>query len=113
MKHTLLALALSFAAIGDTITAYCPCRKCCGQWAGSGQRTASGTVPTPGRTVAGPRSVPFGTRVHIAGVGWRVVEDRTAKRYDGRWDVFFDDHDAALRFGKREVKVTVERKAKQ
>lgn len=106
MKALLLALALCASALGDVVTAYCPCRKCCGQWAGSGQRTASGTVPTPGRTVAGPRSVPFGTRVHIAGVGWRVVEDRTAKRFDGRWDVLFASHAEALKFGKQQQKVT-------
>ena len=105
MKRLTILLAFCAPLLADTITAYCPCAKCCGRWAGPGQRTAAGTVPTPGRTVAGPRSVPLGTRVHIAGIGWRTVEDRTAKRFDGRWDVFFATHAEAVKFGKQERKV--------
>jgi 3D (Asp-Asp-Asp) domain-containing protein len=49
----------------------------------------------------------FGTKVHIEGVGRRVVQDRTARRYDGRFDVYFDDHDAAQEFGIRKARVRV------
>ena len=88
-----------------TVTAYCPCKVCCGQWAGG--PTASGKMPVAGITVAGPRSIPFGTRVWIEGVGERVVQDRLARKYDGRFDVFFASHKEALRFGKRSLKVKV------
>ena len=88
-----------------TVTAYCPCKVCCGQWAGG--PTASGKMPVAGITVAGPRSIPFGTRVWIEGVGERVVQDRLARKYDGRFDVFFASHKEALRFGKRQLKVEV------
>lgn len=108
MKLFTIMLALCASALGDTVTAYCACKMCCGQWAGG--TTAAGTVPKAGRTVAGPRSVPLGTRVHIAGVGWRVVEDRTAKRFDGRWDVYFANHGEAINFGKRKASVTKGRK---
>ena len=64
-------------------------------------------MPKPGITVAGPRSIPFGTRVWIEGVGVRVVQDRLARKYDGRFDVFFASHKEALRFGKRSLKVKV------
>jgi len=92
-----------------TVTAYCACKKCCGKW--SGGPTASGRMPVAGITVAGPRSVPFGTRVRIEGVGVRVVQDRLAKRFDNRFDVFLGSdeqaHGKALRFGKRTLKVEV------
>lgn len=64
-------------------------------------------MPKQGVTVAAPRNVKFGTRVRIEGVGERIALDRTSKRFDGRWDVYFSRHEDALRFGKRELKVTV------
>ena len=44
-----------------TLTAYCNCAQCCGT---AGNLTASGTVPTAGRTVA-MAGVPFGTKLLI------------------------------------------------
>ena len=88
-----------------TVTAYCPCTVCCGKW--SGGPTASGKMPVAGVTIAGPRSIPFGTRVWIEGVGERVVQDRLARKYDSRFDVYFADHTEALRFGKRTLKVRI------
>lgn len=86
------------------VTAYCHCADCCGK---AGQPTASGRMPEAGVTVAGPRSVPLGTWVEIEGVGRRRVDDRTARRFDGRWDVFMGSHGAARKFGKRNLKVHV------
>lgn len=85
------------------VTAYCLCRMCCGNSDGT---TASGRIPVQGVTVAAPRWVPFGSRVYIQNVGWRVVQDRTARRYDGRWDVYFTRHRDAKRFGLRRLEVT-------
>lgn len=81
-------------------SAYCACAVCCG-W--SNHPTASGVWPVEGVTIAAPRSIPFGTRVWTP-LGWRIVQDRTARRYDGRWDIYFRRHADAKRFGI--VKVT-------
>ena len=89
-----------------TVTAYCPCAKCCGKWAGG--RTADGHMPAPGVTCAASRSVPFGTRLLIPGVGWRTVQDRLARRFDGRVDVLFATHAEAVRFGKQKLEVRKE-----
>ena len=86
------------------ITAYCACALCCGN---GPKPTASGTWPVAGVTVAAPRTVPFGTRVWIEGVGVRIVQDRLSVRYEGRWDVFMPSHQAAKKFGKRRVRVEV------
>lgn len=86
------------------ITAYCACKLCCGPDAVG--LTASGVRPVQGVTVAAPRSVPFGTLVNIDGVGLRTVQDRMARRYDGRWDVYFERHEDAKQFGIRKAVVT-------
>lgn len=104
---TLLLVVLLLLTEGSTVeaqryfvTAYCSCVKCCGRWS-AGRRTASGEVPKAGVTIAAPRRIPFGTRLWIEGLGWRVVQDRLAKRYDNRIDVFVNNHHAALAFGKQ------------
>lgn len=84
------------------LTAYCHCATCCGK---AGQPTASGVMPRVGHTIAAPRWVPFGSYVRLPGMGWRRVEDRTAMRYNGRYDVFMASHAEAKRFGKRTVTV--------
>ena len=103
-----LLATLATQASQAVVTAYCPCAVCCGDWA-SFHRTASGTVPKPGRTVAAPRGVPFGSRIYIAGLGWRVAEDRTARQYDGRFDVFVGTHREAQRLGFRRATVRIEK----
>lgn len=85
------------------LTAYCPCELCCGQWAGG--NTASGTVPTAGRTVGvDPEVIPLGTTVYIDGRAYRA-EDTGA--FTGNIiDIYMDSHEEALRFGRREATVT-------
>lgn len=107
MKSLLAIFFLLYVSThADTITAYCACNKCCGHWSKTGT-TSAGTKPTAGRTAAGPRHIPLGTVVFIAGVGVRTIEDRTARRYDGRWEIYFNSHQSAKAFGKRELKVYV------
>lgn len=89
------------------ITAYCACTVCCGPHAAG--ITASGKRPVQGVTIAAPRHVPMGTRVHVAGLGWFQVQDRLARRFDDRWDVYFKEHETARRFGLRRARVTVAR----
>lgn len=83
-----------------TLSFYCPCEKCCGQWAGGA--TASGTTPTPGRTVA--CELPFGTRLMIEGHEY-VVEDRGVS---GMWvDIFVGSHEEALQRGLYQTEVYI------
>lgn len=61
--------------------------------------------------MAAPRSIPFGNWVRIRfsnGVTIvRRVEDRLARRYDDRFDVFFPDHKTAVKFGTRTARIEV------
>lgn len=94
------------------LTAYCPCRICCGVWAdkrpGGVVYTASGEVAREGVTVAAdPDVLPIGTVIEIDGLGQRVVQD-TGSAVKGRHiDVYFTDHHAALQFGRQERKIKI------
>lgn len=109
LKLTILCLAVATMASAATkeftVTAYCACEKCCGKWS-KYQKTASGVKPQEGVTCAAPRSIPFGTKLQIEGLGTRIVQDRLATKYDSRIDIYFNDHKKALQFGKRRLKVT-------
>lgn len=84
-----------------TITAYCGCKKC----SGGSKKTASGTTPTEGRTIAADTSVlPFGTKVVIGGVVY-TVEDCGSGVTGNHIDIFFATHSKALAFGKKSMKV--------
>ena len=78
-----------------TITFYCPCERCCGEWATG--CTASGVLATEWHTIATSEMFPFGTRLYIDGLGYFTVEDRGVE--DNCIDVFVNDHDDALNYG--------------
>jgi 3D (Asp-Asp-Asp) domain-containing protein len=112
MKLFLLtALALVLTTQGHapklrrfTVTAYCHCRVCTHRGDGI---TASGIRVREGITIAAPRSIPFGTRIHIPGAGWRTVQDRLSRRYDHRLDLYFTSHKRALQWGIKTLTCTI------
>lgn len=85
-----------------TVTAYCPCRKCCGKW--SDGITASGATAKAGRTIAAPRNFAFGTKLVINGVTY-TVEDRGGSIKGRRLDIYFSNHSEAKKFGKQRLEV--------
>lgn len=92
------------------LTAYCACKLCCGPHAKG--ITANGAQATVNKTIAAPRSIPFGTKVIIPEIGTNtyIVQDRLSKRFPSRWDLFINSHKKAKKFGKRQVKVIYELK---
>lgn len=68
--------------------------------------TASGTTARMG-TVAAPKQFRFGTRLLIQGLGLFVVEDRGHDITGVKLDLWFPSHAEALRFGRKNLKVTV------
>lgn len=85
-----------------TLTAYCACPICCGQW--SSGYTATGTLATEGRTIAvDPGVVPYGSKVLLIWPdGTRheyIAEDCGSGINGNRIDVFIADHEAARVFG--------------
>lgn len=89
-------------------TAYCTCVTCCGIWSqdhpsrvGTGyvQKTASGTVPTAGRTISvDPDIIPLGTVVVIDGHEY-VAEDTGSAVKGNIIDIYFASHEDAREYG--------------
>lgn len=83
------------------LTAYCSCEKCCGKWS-EFNKTASGTTPEQGRTVA-CNLLEFGTEIVINGEKY-TVED-TGNMKEKIIDIYFNSHEEALNFGVQYAEV--------
>ena len=87
-----------------TITAYCPCEKCCGKTDGI---TATGTKATAGRTIAvDPNVIPYGSEVVIDGKTY-ISEDCGGAIKGNHIDMYFDTHEQALQWGVREKEIII------
>ena len=63
-------------------------------------KTATGTVPMSGRTVAvDPRVIPLGSKIHIEGVGERIAEDTGGKIKGKKLDLFLPSTRECREFG--------------
>jgi len=102
-----------WVTISMRVTAYCPCEKCCGEWADG--VTANGHVIEPGDCfVAADSRFPFGTEMLIEGYNASKptkVFDRGGAIKGNKLDVFFHTHQEALEWGVRYIDVKVRRKA--
>lgn len=86
-------------------TAYCPCEICCGKW--SGGNTKSGTIPKEGRTIAvDPNVIPLGSKVIVNGTSY-IAEDTGSAIKGNMVDIFFNNHQEALNWGRQKVRVEV------
>ena len=103
-EYTTAVTEREYIEVTATLTAYCPCVKCCGKSDGI---TASGTQATAGRTVAvDTRLIPYGTEISIDGKTY-VAEDCGGKVKGYTIDVFFDSHEEALNFGRQTKTVKI------
>lgn len=83
-----------------TVTAYCPCEKCCGVFANG--YTATGAKATQGVTIAAdPDVLPMGTEIELDGHTY-TVQDTGGSIAGNRLDLYFDSHEDALQWGVRE-----------
>lgn len=97
-------------------TAYCTCVKCCGIWSQEHpsrigtdyvQKTASGTIPTAGRTVAVDINlISYGTVLIIDGHEY-IAEDTGSAVKGNVIDIYFDSHEDALEYGVQYKKIYI------
>ena len=106
-----------------TVTAYCPCKSCCGwerTWYGKpvhAYGASKGAYKKPGRTASGKKAktgtiaadgrYAFGTIMDIPGYGRGEVLDRGGAIQGDTIDVFFKRHRRALEWGRQTLPVTV------
>ena len=85
------------------ITGYCSCEKCCGKK--EEKLTKTGTIPKAGHTVAAdPEVLPMGSRVKIDGITY-TVEDTGNLVKGNVIDIYFDTHEEAMKYGRKEKRV--------
>ena len=72
---------------------------------GNGDMTYTGAEPRAGRTVAAdPDIIPLGSEIEVGGCIY-IVEDTGKKIKGNRLDIFFDTHDEAVVYGRRQEPV--------
>jgi len=102
--------SVSWQTVRMRVTAYCPCRKCCGKYSDGGT-TASGYRIRPGDAiVAADKKYSFGTEMIIDGYNGGqavVVRDRGGAIRENRLDVLFHSHKKALKWGVKYINVKV------
>jgi len=68
--------------------------------------TSIGRKAVVGRTIAvDPKIIPYGSKVFIAGIGWRVAEDTGGDIQGNRIDVLMHTEEQALNFGRKNMYV--------
>lgn len=99
----------SWRSLGTyTLTAYCSCQICCGEYALNRPTdengdpivyTSIGAIAKAGTTIAvDPSIIPYGTEVKINGHTY-IAQDCGGAIKGNRIDVYFDKHQEALQFG--------------
>ena len=90
-------------------TGYCNCFKCCGKNPGDYGYgvTASGLKTRRGVVAVDTSVIKLGTKLYIEGYGEAVAGDTGSAIKGNRIDLFFETHDEALAFGRRNVNVYV------
>lgn len=67
--------------------------------------TASGEPVHEGGVAVDRRVIPFGTRIYIENVGWRVANDTGSSVRGNRLDIWLPSYDACIGFGRQTLDV--------
>ena len=99
-----------------TLTAYCPCAKCCGIWGESRPEDESGNPIAYGSAgvelqegvsvAVDPAVIPYGSEIVIDGHTY-TAHDCGGAIKNNRIDIYFADHERALAFAVRSEEVFV------
>ena len=93
-----------YTYIGEcTITAYCPCEACCGQWADG--LTSTGIPAVPGIVAVDPEVIPLGSVVVIGGQRYLAADTGVTGLHV---DICAKEHQEAQNFGVQTMAVWVE-----
>ena len=98
------------------LTAYCSCSACCGSFGENRPTdqngnpivyTATGAVAKAGTTIAvDPSVIPYGSEIQIYGRTY-IAQDTGGAINGNRIDVYFDNHQEALVFGRQRTEIFI------
>ena len=71
----------------------------------TGNPTAVGIYPYVGVVAVDPRVIPLYTKMYIPGYGFAIAADTGGYIIGNRIDLFYDDYNAAIHFGRRNIEV--------
>lgn len=71
----------------------------------TGSNMASGEAPAVGRVAVDPAVIPMGSRLYIEGYGYAVAADTGGAIKGDRIDLFMENRDQCLSWGRRSAKV--------
>ena len=73
----------------------------------TGNRTATGTWPSRGTVAVDPRVIPLGTQLYVEGYGEAVAADTGGAIQGQKVDLYMDDVNECLQWGRRKVEVKI------
>lgn len=108
---------IEYVSLGEfRITAYCACKKCCGEWAENRPLDENGNPIVYGSTgielISGysiavdPRVIPYGTKVYFNDREY-IAHDCGGAIKENRIDLYMNSHQAALEWGVQYYEVFV------
>ena len=93
----------AYRYVGEcTVTYYCPCEKCCGQWADG--LTATGLPAGPGIVAVDPEVIPLGSTVIIDGQRYLAADTGVRGKHV---DICLEDHAATVDAGAGAAEVWI------
>lgn len=104
--------------VSAIVTAYCPCRRCCGKYADGITATGRNAYTTRGVAVDG-KLIKKGSWVTIPGVGKFLADDvggamrQSAKKGRYHVDLRFSTHEEALQWGRKELDIFIQKDSKR
>lgn len=100
-----------YREIEAEVTAYCPCRHCCGKYADG--KTSTGKNAWLRGAAVDPQTISYGSRIYIPGYGTVQADDtgvamrKAARQGKVLIDVRFVLHQDALNWGRQKLTVRV------
>lgn len=73
----------------------------------TGNPTAVGIMPYVGIVAVDPRVIPLYTKMYIPGYGFGLAADTGGYIIGNRIDLFYDDYNAAIQFGRRDIEIYI------
>lgn len=71
--------------------------------------TFTGTLARPGVAAVDPEVIPLGSVIYVPGYGYARAEDTGGAIKGRKVDLYFEDRNAALEWGRKELEVKVYR----